>query len=106
MVVRSPPTPLILLVGWLLFLLFYTPLGDFVGRLPSMPFSEWVKGFWIFIGAAFPLVYIWGTWETGKSIYLRFSNPDQSNGKGYLMIFVWVVVTFLAYILKIPLWLR
>jgi hypothetical protein len=48
--------------------------------------------------------YIYATWRVGQRVYFRFSDPNQSNGKGYLIILVWVVITFLAYIFKIHLW--
>ena len=47
--------------------------------------------------------YIYATWRVGQGVYFRFSDPDQSNVKVYLIILVWVVVTFLAYIFKIHL---
>ena len=49
--------------------------------------------------------YICATWRVGKSAYFRFFDPDKSNGKGYLIILVWVAVTLLAYIFKIHLWI-
>ena len=51
------------------------------------------------------LAYIYATWRVGQSVYFRFSDPNQSNGKGYLIILIWVVVTLLAYIFKIHLWI-